>query len=605
MKLEEYAPNELLLTPDAIKNVAGNYSKQKEEKFKLVKDIEVIVTLMVNLLLDTFTLIVSFSQMEVWQKIIVILIIIGLGIYWLVLLVRIIYNAVKHRNNKTSNTLDFMLIEKAKNNLRYTAIIRIVYKNKNKVYYLTGSDYFLPHSNMDKTKEISEQRENIIQCLQDFNISEKDILEIKPVDNEVHFSIKPIHDNLQMNAFVFYDVSIKIQSRSKLISENSKRKWLTIDEMKSKPEALSSNKDVINLLEALPKPNESFSNVLGDIRIIWNITSKCPYNCAICATYDKNRTELSANDKLKVLNNICTAKDSIKSIDFAGGDPLHFDESINIIRAAIQQLGEDRVSVTTTGKSINETMTEKFTGMIKRCEITIDAAHSNLLERTVAPNLSSVSRNENDYCQQNISQVNTLLEYAESLTINVPIINDDLSDTEISKLTNMIFDIKEHNPNVDIDVTLLRLMPVGKMRQKLKEKNYSNYNPINVVNKIKKELEAMKIPYKLHCSLRALSVFENEACCNMLERKIGIDCAGNVFACAWGGYVNDKVSNNPFYLGNLTQVSLHKILIGESKTQQYRDILSEINIDKKRKFCSVVSYCVGGKAFENKDPLAK
>ncbi len=48
------------------------------------------------------------------------------------------------------------------------------------------------------------------------------------------------------------------------------------------------------------------------------------------------------------------------------------------------------------------------------------------------------------------------------------------------------------------------------------------------------------------------------------ERYIqGIDCGGNVFACAWGGYVTDDLSNNPFYLGNIYKDDLKTILNSE------------------------------------------
>lgn len=604
MKLNDYPPQELLLTIDAIKNVSNEYSNANELKNKNNKDLEVIITLSINLLLNILAFAPSFLNLVMWAQIVASIIMIAIFVYLIISIVRWRINRKKIKEDPNKNmTIDTMLIDKAKENLRYTAIIRVIYKDKSKTFYLTGGDYFLPHSNLDKNKEIADQNINIIQCLVNFGISEKDVVSIEPVDGEVHFSIKPVHEKLQMNAFVFYDVRIKIQSRSKLLEQNSKRTWLTLEDMKKKPEAVSSNKDVITLLEELPPPTSSFVNTLGDIRVIWNITSKCKYNCAICATHDENRIELSAKDKLTVLNNICKAKKMIKSVDFAGGDPLIFDENINIIQAAIEQLGEDRVSITTTGLGVSEYIKNEFASAIKHCEITIDASKS-------VGDDNGFSRKESEYCKSNIEQVNSLLEYADAefLTINVPIINDDLNDEDIENLINKIINIKMHHSKIDIDVTLLRLMPVGKLGKNSKSMNkskYATYNPIEVVKKIKNKLESNDIKCKLHCSLRALPAFNDaEAHCNMLENKIGIDCAGNVFACAWGGYAEDQLSKNPFYLGNLTKVSLLDILDGKSKTRWYTDLMTEINSHSKRKYCSVVSYYVRGNPLENNDPLS-
>ena len=603
MKLREYAPNEILLTTDTIQNVSNQFSETIVNETNQSKYREITIALIVDICLNLIAIIPNISILPSWAKIIIGIIFIGLVIYLSMNGFRWYESCKKLKSVVNNSSLDSMLMERAKSKLRYTAIIRITYKENNEVYYLTGKDYFLPHCTMNECGTMFEQNENIIQCLySDFKIQERDILEIKAVDEQVHYSIKPIHNNLQMNAFVFYDVLIKIQSKEKLIQNNNKRWWHTIAAMKKKPEAMSTNKDVINLLEELPAPKDSFVNVLGNIKIIWNITSKCHYNCSICATHDE---ELDAKDKLNVLNSICTAKKLIKNIDFAGGDPLHFDESVTIIQAAITQLGDDKISITTTGEGVAESVKNKFSNIVKHCEITIDAAHSNLDSQYTA-NDQTISRDENEYCSTNINQINLLLEHTDSLTINVPIINDDLSEDEINILIKKIVNIRDHNPNVDIDVTLLRLMPVGRLAHWMDKDKYKQYNPISVANKIKKELEKNSIVCKLHCSLRILPIFGKDECCTMLENKLGVDCAGNVFSCAWGGYVpcTEPITKNPFYLGNLTRVSLIDILEGRSKTNQYRNIMAEINAKSKRKYCSVVSYYNHKKQFENFDPLS-
>lgn len=604
MKLKEYNPKDILISHDAVTSTAMKYSEKEKNKLEKSKYLEITVTLAVELALNLLAFIPAFDNFSKWIKTISVIILLVLIVYLSICA----YRFVTSRNALNKNTtedkrVEEMLLDKAKENIRYTAIIRVVYKENDEIKYLMGKDNFLPHGNMDSNLEIDKQGQNVLQCLSDeFKISQKDVLKIWATDEKVYFSIKPIHGTIQMNAFVFYDVSIKADTKQKALSRNRKR-WFTIEEMKQNPDAISINSDVIGLLENLPNPRESFVNILGDIKIIWNITSKCPYNCSICATYDEDRAELNASEKLKVLNQICTAKDMIECLDFAGGDPLHNEECTNIIQAAIEQLGTDKISITTTGEGAVESASNEFVGIVKHCEITIDASHADLSEEIEG---GFLSRNEKEYTSNNICQINLLLEHTDSLTINVPIINDDLNDSEIDKLITKINNIKLHNQKINIDVSLLRLMPVGKAHSTISKDLYKNYNPINVINKIKEGLEKIGIVCNLHCSLRVLPEFGCLDHCRMLENKIGIDCAGNVFACAWGGYIHTKepITQTPFYLGNLKNAPLDQILDGKRKTQPFRDIESEINSNTKRNFCSVVSYYMNNTLFDNNDPLS-
>lgn len=608
-KLKDYKPTDVLISYDSLQNILQNYEQRYKAEIVRDKNKELAISTSVTFIANVISGVTVFSASNIFIRIVIVMVSVALFIYTIICASHWheAHNEIKH-NIDYKGSLDSLIANKVKESMRYTAIVRVVYKHKDEIRYLVGEDYFLPHCNMNSETSVYNQKENILQSLyDDFGIQEKNILNIKPIDDQVYFSIKPIHGRIQMNAYVFYDVEIKIQAKKKLIESNDRRNWISLQSMRTNPNAIGTNKDVIDLLEDFSKPKESFVNILGNFNIIWNITSHCDYNCAICATFDEDRKELSSSEKLKVLNNIFTAKSVIKTLDFAGGDPLHSDETINIIQTAIGQLGTDKVSITTTGSGISKLVDNKFTEQIKHCEITIDAAHSNLCDDVNIPN--NVSRNEADYCSTNIEQINVLLEYAESLTINIPIINDDLNDKEIENLISKIEWIKERNPKVDIDTLLIRLMPVGKLAIRTDKDLYEKYNPIEVAKKIKEKLEGKNIVCRLHCSFRVLPYFNDEKCsnhCSMLENKIGIDCAGNVFACAWGGYLlgGNPPIKSPFYLGNLTQISLKAILEGGNRTKYFKDIFREIDSGQKRHFCSVVSYYANGQMFKDFDYLS-
>ena len=151
-------------------------------------------------------------------------------------------------------------------------------------------------------------------------------------------------------------------------------------------------------------------------------------------------------------------------------------------------------------------------------------------------------------------------------------------------------------------------MPVGRLGVNIDKNLYKEYNPIETVKLIIEKVKSLDITCKPHCSLRILP--QLSSCvktnhCEMLERKIGIDCAGNVYACAWGAYLpNCSPTDNPFYLGNLTKTSLIKILDGGGKLTKYSTIINEIESQNYHNYCSVVSYYINKTPYENYDPLS-
>lgn len=620
-KIKEYTPNEILITTDSLKSIINEFERLHGYKTTKEKSKDTVIATGTSTLLAIISIAPLFVNNGVKNKVFTtIWTIVSIAII-LVLIAFIGYHLFKWNESKAAlksvdeNEIDLskMIQKIVQKTTRYTAIMRINYQSKGGRKYLVGDDFFLPHGNLNSDKAIEDQSEYIIQSLyDDYYISARDVVKITPISESPHFSIKPIHNRIQMNAYVFYDVTLKIQSKDRIVNTVDGRKWVTLKSMRNNAEACASNKDVIDILGTLPKPDESFENVLGNLKIIWNITSKCHYNCAICATYDSNREELNATDKLKVLHNLFTAKDFIRTLDFAGGEPLHFGESKQIIQTAIDHLGAEKLSVTTTGDGIAsianaEGSDPAFSELLRRCEITIDAAHSNLQKGDIANN--AFNRKEKSYCSENYKKIDLLPDHTEFLTINVPIINDDLSSEEINTLVSQIKRIKENNPHIHVSATLIRLMPVGRFTETYNTETYQKYNPIRVVKEIRQSLLAAGVECNLHCSLRILSkLCEEEPVpyCTMLENKLGIDCAGNVFACAWAGYLNQCTSptNNPFYLGNLTKTSLLDILNGKRKTTGYTSILRAIESKNKRHYCSVVSYYANKECFFDFDYLS-
>ena len=198
------------------------------------------------------------------------------------------------------------------------------------------------------------------------------------------------------------------------------------------------------------------------------------------------------------------------------------------------------------------------------------------------------------------------------MTINIPLLDDDLGDDEIENLMSKLQKLKRDYSEIEIEAQVIRLMPVGAFHDSYTGSNeYETFRPLDVAKKILERIRQIGISCRYHCSLRvlpALGVCEKR--CHMLEKKIGIDCAGNVFACTWGAYLRlpdgYKIEQNPFYLGNLTKTSLKDILSGqEDKTPAYKRISRELLHSRPKPYCEAVSYYFQGSLGENGDPLSK
>jgi len=125
-------------------------------------------------------------------------------------------------------------------------------------------------------------------------------------------------------------------------------------------------------------------------------------------------------------------------------------------------------------------------------------------------------------------------------------------------------------------------MPVG--RQSL-DTYPKDYNPENSIELFKKGIND-KSKIKLHCALRGkFSDDINNNYCNMLEEKIGVDCMGNVFACAWAGNLNVPVEDNPFYIGNLLDNDLDTILQSNKKVEGLM-----LKVKENDNHCRIFSY---------------
>lgn len=614
MTIREKTPEKILVNVEALKVAISGDKTQKELKSKRENSKNVLLATLGALVSCSLTIIPSWSSWDLLLRFVISLFSISFGIvaFWNSLK---IWELGKQLKTLQSEDLVESVINSVKDEVLYTALLVICYQQSKtgEVKFMTEkSGNFLVHCQMEPDKTAAEQSEHIINYLAtSYDVQANRVLDVVPFSEQPFFSIKPVHGETRQNGFIFFQIKLKKDAKTPLINRRDVA-WLSIREMEEQPDLMGRNQDIVMALnENKTRIIDSFGDTYGPLHIIWNITKDCPYHCAICATRDESRPELSIEDKFKVLDHIFSAKERIDTLDFAGGDPMYKSEIRTVIVQAINSLGEDHISLTTTGMGIqaaNSTPDNAISKLLRNCEITIDASHENLKK---ASQQGPFPRNSPEYCSHNYEQIQNMAENLQHLTINIPLLDDDLDDDEIENLMSKLQKLKNDYSEIKIEAQIIRLMPVGAFHDSYMDSDkYKTYRPLGIAKKISERIGQIGISCRYHCSLRvlpALGICEKR--CHMLEKKIGIDCAGNVFACTWGAYLHlpdgYTIERNPFYLGNLTKTSLQSILDGqEDKTSAYKRISRDLSNSVSKPYCETVSYYFQGSPDKNGDPLS-
>ena len=302
------------------------------------------------------------------------------------------------------------------------------------------------------------------------------------------------------------------------------------------------------------------SNNFNKIRVVWNLTNKCPFNCPMCVASANTRIEKDIDKNLILQSILSFGKENV-NIDFSGGDPLFLDKDIEIVKKASEILGRDNISISSTGLSLSKLSDEELILLSSSYDMTYDFPKQ----------YSEYDIRDKRYNSLNYEQCKRLKKLGLNVDIFIPVRNiDEVYFEQLAK------DICEINPT---SVKLLKCMPLN---------NHFDTSAIDnsiLVSLFKKYLE--KFGYKgsvsINCALKEDFKIDNG--CNMLtEKKVGLDQFGNLYTCIWASDLLIEKNDNPFYLGNLTECSLLEILTSLELKEQ----LDKINQNRNK--CYVLEF---------------
>lgn len=292
--------------------------------------------------------------------------------------------------------------------------------------------------------------------------------------------------------------------------------------------------------------------------VIWNLTRVCPWDCAICCMtalhareanklYLKKRQgshgmELSLAEKMLVLKDLC---DEGADIDFSGGDPLYYNEDLQVVEQAAMWLPASKISVSMTGVGMTERKI-KLLRKVKTAEFTIDSLpETHNSARPEGYHLSSVVALE-ECIKAGIK--------TRAVTVLYPL---TMRKPNLRGVYEML--CKLGVPEWE----LLRFYPVGRA------KRFSH-----LISSKEDYLQTMALLRTFRGPTRiffqhSLRMLEGDGVCPAVHRSLGILPDGSVTACAWAVNIRAQPISEPFGLGKVPEQRIGDIVRAAKKRPEY------------------------------------
>lgn len=284
------------------------------------------------------------------------------------------------------------------------------------------------------------------------------------------------------------------------------------------------------------------------LSVIWNITAKCPFECAFCAMDASpycSRLELCLTEKLNVVNNLIGTD---CRVDISGGEVmLNRHDHLPVIPALSNALGKERVGISCSGAYINDEIAFELSTLVKDVEMTMDANP-----------IDDFTRRPTGYHATAAKATDILVRHGVSVSLQTVLTRDHF---ENPKLLDSLYQwMQSHGVS---SWSLLRFFLSGRGAN-FPELELSDVENLELVDRAKalcaNNPDFLDISYQLPGTPK-------DTDCRCVRKSVGITPTGDVIACFWA--VDGMGRPNPDYLlGNLVHDRLADV-ISSPKAQHF------------------------------------
>jgi MoaA/NifB/PqqE/SkfB family radical SAM enzyme len=283
------------------------------------------------------------------------------------------------------------------------------------------------------------------------------------------------------------------------------------------------------------------------MKVIWNTTFSCLWDCAFCCVDAGNRPQKEMNLQQKL-----AAADKLAridcSVDLSGGElMLNKHDHLELLERLSVNLGRERVGLSCSGWGIDDKTARRLSAAAGSVEMTMDAH----------PDTEYTFRPQN-YHKEAARAVKYLRQYDICVGLQTVITRAHYDNPSlITDLYDWLCD------NGVEEWSILKFFPSGRGEDYLRL-DLSNSENKEIVDFIRKLDKSRQLPGKPEINVHYLMPgSEKNSECRCVRKSVGILPDGKVTACFWGllkegGFINDK-----FFLGNICTEEMDMILSGE------------------------------------------
>lgn len=281
---------------------------------------------------------------------------------------------------------------------------------------------------------------------------------------------------------------------------------------------------------------------MSSLSIIWNVTNRCPWNCAFCvmdAGINCSRAELSMEDKMKAINHL-TGIDC--KVDLSGGEVmLNRNDHMPLIKALSKKIGKKHLGISCSGAFIGPQEAVFLAENVSGVEMTMDAV----------PDRGFTNRPEH-YHEIAGQAADHLKRAGVNVGLQTVVTREHLNNPFI--LDELYAWMHEHQ--ID-EWSLIRYFPAGRGIN-YPELELSDEENRILVNYVKNLCECGNVPnLDIHYLMPGSG---KDSYCRCVKKSIGILPDGSVTACFWGLDIRGNIKDSKFYLGNIRDDTLSNIL---------------------------------------------
>lgn len=325
------------------------------------------------------------------------------------------------------------------------------------------------------------------------------------------------------------------------------------------------------------------------IDIIYNMTSICPHDCAVCCvdaahvtrrgdhvrikskglTVEQNiprgdrgvgiydvaakalqaqGAELTFEQKSSILANIDLQG---VRLDISGGDPLCVSENVEILRMAGRKLGRAFVTLTATGAGMAKVDLADLVNYVGEFNFTFDSASpEDVADRPLA------------YASRNIAMGRDLVRLGATTRAEFPITRATNSPEHIERLYTLLHKAGIHK------LLLMRMFTVGRGHTvSSKVLGHGEYiAAIRQFRELEKKFGSPSV--KLQCALRHIEGGDGRTNpCDFVSESFGLTPKGILLASPWAINARGEPLDDAFVLGDLVTTPLSQILASDRVTR--------------------------------------